>query len=136
FRSLLAFAIIAVTSADPANSLAGGGGVGAAGCCATAADETSVKIVQNRCARIECLLEAVIVQNSGDNRAMPTSTLRVIVCSVASALVLAVSNAPLSAQPPSASRIAAEPDVQGAERLFGGWLEGQLLERGLPGSAG
>jgi CubicO group peptidase (beta-lactamase class C family) len=35
--------------------------------------------------------------------------------------------------PTSASRIAADPDVQGAQRLFSAWLEGQLAYRGLPG---
>ncbi|HWW81995.1 MAG TPA: serine hydrolase domain-containing protein [Vicinamibacterales bacterium] len=32
-------------------------------------------------------------------------------------------------------RIASDSDVQGAERLFSAWIEGQLLERGLPGMA-
>ena len=65
----------------------------------------------------------------------PTSNTRVIVCSVASALVLAVSAVPLSAQPAGASRIATDADVQGATRLFSAWLEGQMLERALPGIA-
>src|SRR6266851_147323 len=56
FRSLLALAIMAVTSADPAKSFAGGAWVWAPGCCATAAEENSVKIVQNRRARMERLL--------------------------------------------------------------------------------
>src|SRR5262249_39296557 len=33
------------------------------------------------------------------------------------------------------SRIATDPDVLGAERLFSAWLEGQIAYRGLPGIA-
>src|SRR6266404_4486587 len=66
---------------------------------------------------------------------LQTLRIRVIVCAVASALVLAGSSSRLSAQPPSSPRIASEPDVQGAQRLFSAWLEGQMLERGLPGIA-
>src|SRR5262249_40475828 len=33
------------------------------------------------------------------------------------------------------SRIATDPDVLGAERLFSAWLEGQITYRGLPGIA-
>ena len=58
-----------------------------------------------------------------------------MMCTVASALVLAGSSSRLSAQPPSVTRIASEPDVQGARRLFSAWLEGQMVERGLPGVA-
>src|SRR5205809_1623204 len=123
---------MAVTSPAPANSL-GGGGLWAAGCCAIAADDTSVKIVQNMHARIGRLLWPVIVQISGDNRPMPTPRIRLIVCSTASALVLVSSTPHLLAQAPSSSRMASEPDVQGAQRLFSAWLEGQMLERGLPG---
>jgi CubicO group peptidase (beta-lactamase class C family) len=61
--------------------------------------------------------------------------MRTIVGGVASALALLAADVPLSAQSPSSSRIVAEPDVQGAERLFSAWLEGQMLERGLPGVA-
>src|SRR5262245_6839583 len=67
--------------------------------------------------------------------ALPTLGIRMMMCTVASALVLAGSSSPLSAQPPSTTRIASEPDVQGARRLFSAWLEGQMLERGLPGVA-
>ena len=35
----------------------------------------------------------------------------------------------------SASRIADDPDVLGAERLFSAWIEGQIAYRGLPGIA-
>src|ERR1700704_5140739 len=52
FRSLLAFAIMAVTSADPANSLAAGAAPCAAGCWASAAEENIVRIVKNTCARM------------------------------------------------------------------------------------
>ena len=58
-----------------------------------------------------------------------------MMCTVTSALVLAGSSSRLSAQPPSATRIASDPDVQGAQRLFTAWLEGQMLYRGLPGIA-
>ena len=40
-----------------------------------------------------------------------------------------------SAAPRSASRIADDPDVLGAERLFSAWMEGQIAYRGLPGIA-
>jgi D-alanyl-D-alanine carboxypeptidase len=67
--------------------------------------------------------------------ALPTLRMRVIICSGASALVIAASSAWLSAQPPSPQRIATDPEVQGAQRLFSAWLEDQMLERGLPGVA-
>src|SRR4051812_10607029 len=35
--------------------------------------------------------------------------------------------------PPSTPSIADDPDVQGAQRLFSAWLEGQIAYRGLPG---
>ena len=42
----------------------------------------------------------------------------------------------VGAQTPAASsRIAADPDVLGAERLFSAWLDGQIAYRGLPGIA-
>ena len=62
-------------------------------------------------------------------------SMRVIMSSVAVALLLAGSSSRLSAQSPSETRLASEPDVQGARRLFSAWLEGQMLERGLPGVA-
>lgn len=34
---------------------------------------------------------------------------------------------------PTGSRLAADPDVQGAQRLFSAWMEGQIAYRGLPG---
>ena len=67
--------------------------------------------------------------------ALPASTMRVIVWSVASAVVLAGSSPRLSAQSPASARIAADADVQGAQRLFSAWLEGQMVERALPGVA-
>src|SRR5678809_1712178 len=40
----------------------------------------------------------------------------------------------LAAQsPPVTSPAADDPDVQGAERLFSAWMEGQIAYRGLPG---
>ena len=42
----------------------------------------------------------------------------------------------LAAQTQSgAAKVDADPDVQGAQRLFSAWLEGQILNRGLPGIA-
>jgi D-alanyl-D-alanine carboxypeptidase len=50
--------------------------------------------------------------------------------------VLIAMSAATAAQPGSStSRIGEDADVQGAKRLFTAWLEGQLLERGLPGVA-
>jgi CubicO group peptidase (beta-lactamase class C family) len=66
---------------------------------------------------------------------LPTSRTRLIVCGVASLLALAGSSPRLHAQPPAAARIAADPEVQGAQRLFSAWLDGQMIERGLPGVA-
>ena len=54
---------------------------------------------------------------------------------------IAVMQPPLAAQsmqsvaPVFASRIADDPDVLGAERLFSAWIEGQIAYRGLPGIA-
>jgi CubicO group peptidase (beta-lactamase class C family) len=60
---------------------------------------------------------------------------RAIGIGIVGALVLATNwSARLSAQP-SASHVATDPDVQGAQRLFSAWLEGQMLQRGLPGIA-
>jgi len=40
----------------------------------------------------------------------------------------------LAAQsPPATSAVADDPDVQGAERLFSAWMDGQIAYRGLPG---
>src|SRR5262249_5183633 len=65
---------------------------------------------------------------------LQTSRMPVTVCAVA-ALVLAGSSSRLAAQPPASMRFASDADVQGAVRLFSAWLEGQMLERGLPGVA-
>ena len=59
-------------------------------------------------------------------------------CSLLIAIVaiLIVSIESVHAQPADLrDRIANDPDVQAAERLFSAWLDGQLLERGLPGVA-
>ena len=61
------------------------------------------------------------------------SKIRTFLSIIAVAFALAAS-ASISAQSP-ATRVAADPDVLGAERLFSAWLEGQMLERGLPGVA-
>jgi len=39
----------------------------------------------------------------------------------------------VAAQSPPTSPVADDPDVQGAQRLFSAWLEGQIAYRGLPG---
>src|SRR5207302_5277907 len=41
----------------------------------------------------------------------------------------------LSAQAASSQRITTDADVLGAQRLFSAWLDGQMLDRGLPGVA-
>src|SRR5262245_2471661 len=51
------------------------------------------------------------------------------------ALVAAITATSPLAAPPAADPLAADPDVQGAIRLFSAWLEGQLLNRHLPGVA-
>ena len=51
------------------------------------------------------------------------------------AVMILIASASLIAQAPSPHHLAADPDVQGAERLFSAWLEGQMLDRGLPGVA-
>jgi hypothetical protein len=50
-------------------------------------------------------------------------------------LMLPLAAARPLAQSPSGSRLEAVPDVQAAQRLFTAWIEGQILERGLPGLA-
>ena len=65
-------------------------------------------------------------------RHVPT---RVLVLVVASLLTVPPAFSPLAAQSPSTARIDTHPDVQAAQRLFTAWIEGQILERGLPGLA-
>ena len=61
---------------------------------------------------------------------------RVVVVVTVTILVFPLAAAPAWAQAsPSAARIDSEPDVQAAQRLFTAWIEGQILERGLPGLA-
>jgi len=67
--------------------------------------------------------------------ALPTSNARLIVCGIVSLLALAGSGPRVSAQSPAAAGIAADPDVQGAQRLFSAWMDAQMLERRLPGIA-
>jgi D-alanyl-D-alanine carboxypeptidase len=50
-----------------------------------------------------------------------------------SLLALGSSGAALAAQDGGRSRPADDPEVQGAQRLFAAWMEGQLASRGLPG---
>src|SRR5262245_33600008 len=65
--------------------------------------------------------------------ALPASRVRTNVCTIATAALLSSSR--LHAQSWTPSRVASDADVQGAQRLFTAWLEGQMLERGLPGVA-
>jgi CubicO group peptidase (beta-lactamase class C family) len=60
--------------------------------------------------------------------------LRVLRVVMAAVFVGIHAHAALS-QPASPRRIVDDPDVQGARRLFSAWLDGQILERGLPGVA-
>jgi CubicO group peptidase (beta-lactamase class C family) len=54
---------------------------------------------------------------------LPSQTIFAVVCA-----------AQLAAQAaPPASRLAADPEVQAAQRLFSAWMEGQIAYRGLPG---
>src|SRR5262245_8918493 len=51
-------------------------------------------------------------------------------------VLLIAMSAATAAQPASSTAgVAEDADVQGAKRLFTAWIEGQLLERGLPGVA-
>jgi CubicO group peptidase (beta-lactamase class C family) len=61
------------------------------------------------------------------------TTPRVLVC--IAALAFLVTPVAAWAQAAAPSRIATDPDVQAAQRLFSAWLDGQILERGLPGIA-
>src|SRR5688572_28717776 len=50
------------------------------------------------------------------------------------ATVICFAATSLAAQsPPTATNVADDPDVQGAQRLFSAWMEGQIAYRGLPG---
>lgn len=62
---------------------------------------------------------------------------RTVFAGVGPALVaFALLASPLASQNTGAlSRVANDPDVQGAVRLFSAWLEGQIAYRGLPGIA-
>jgi D-alanyl-D-alanine carboxypeptidase len=62
------------------------------------------------------------------------SRVLVLVIATISAFPLAIARAWAQASPPAA-RIDSHPDVQAAQRLFTAWIEGQILERGLPGLA-
>ena len=68
----------------------------------------------------------------------PYPRMLAIVCALAVAtttLALADGTTRLAAESPAGERIAADPDVQGARRLFTAWLDGQMIERDLPGVA-
>ena len=70
---------------------------------------------------------------------MPSSILRssVVVVGFAGRAARGIRRAPdLHAQSATAAeRFTRDPDVQGAQRLFTAWLEGQMLSRHLPGVA-
>lgn len=55
--------------------------------------------------------------------------------SLAKTATALIAAALLAAPLQSQSRVASDPDVQGAVRLFSAWLEGQIAYRGLPGIA-
>lgn len=54
---------------------------------------------------------------------------------VMAGIFVLVQAGPAWSQPPSTQRLTDDADVQGARRLFTAWIEGQILERGLPGVA-
>jgi D-alanyl-D-alanine carboxypeptidase len=69
---------------------------------------------------------------------MPSSMLRSSVVVVGFAVVLFAGSVGRDVHAQSAGtaeRFVADPDVQGAQRLFTAWLEGQMLSRHLPGVA-
>src|SRR5690242_10475092 len=69
------------------------------------------------------------------------SRLLIALAGASTLIAVAVMQPPLAAQsmqsavPVAAARIADDPDVLGAERLFSAWIEGQIAYRGLPGIA-
>ena len=70
-------------------------------------------------------------------RTSPT-VVRILISTILAVALAVGTVAPLSleAQIPSrASRVANDPDVLGAERLFSAWMNGQIAYRGLPGIA-
>src|SRR5438046_9982780 len=67
--------------------------------------------------------------------AQTDSRMRAMTGRAGAAVMILIASASLIAQAPSPHHLAADPDVQGAERLFSAWLEGQMLDRGLPGVA-
>jgi CubicO group peptidase (beta-lactamase class C family) len=63
-------------------------------------------------------------------------TARLLIAAAATLLVVPAPSRMVTAQSASAeSRVATDPDVLGAERLFSAWLDGQIAYRGLPGIA-
>lgn len=58
---------------------------------------------------------------------------RKLILATVTVAALVVAPAGAWGQAADRARIAADPDVQAAQRLFTAWLEGQMLERGLPG---
>ena len=67
---------------------------------------------------------------------LPALKSPLVVMSLLGVLVAgAASHALLAQSTTTADRVAKDSDVQGAERLFSAWLEGQVLSRHLPGIA-
>ena len=67
---------------------------------------------------------------------LPALKSHVVVVGLLSALAVGAASRELLAQSPTVTgRPAGDPDVQGAQRLFSAWLEGQILHRHLPGIA-
>ena len=64
----------------------------------------------------------------------PVLTTRTIVVLTAAILTGPLASMP-HAQSIAVTRIDTHPDVQAAQRLFTAWIEGQIVERGLPGLA-
>jgi D-alanyl-D-alanine carboxypeptidase len=65
----------------------------------------------------------------------PFRVSRVTMVCLVSVAVLSLQLARVTAQSAQPSAIAADPEVEGAKRLFTAWLEGQMLYRDLPGIA-
>lgn len=60
---------------------------------------------------------------------------RLVMTGVVLSVLTVAPHSNLRAQTAPAARVASDPDVLGAQRLFSAWLEGQILNRHLPGIA-
>jgi hypothetical protein len=69
-----------------------------------------------------------------DSMAFPALKPRLAAVGLVCVLVISPASRELLAQSDAtAARVARDADVQGAQRLFTAWLEGQMLSRHLPG---